>query len=307
MRESDDAAPLITLVPWEWGSHKGGAVFVRRELLWDTSPLDSAAEEDGLLSLPCMRFVAHRHCQYTLDKYFSGDYPGSRARIPPEASLLGIAVQALLPFVPGTIVEVMPVLEKNNSALRGAAVEKEYQSQQGDGEMDPDLIDAVGAIARAALTQEEERALTDENSFCDLVEDVTSMRWLQFYWVPKVNSPYRSPHHAPKHTAYAAHHTPAHRYIHYLVAQGKLPVRTTSAHLLHASLTHPPTPLKVKFVLNFFLYLAYMLYAAYTLVVYGAEGAVSRYEIFLWLWAISREIGEFFEMTEWSLAGLRMY
>ena len=241
MRESDDAAPLITLVPWEWGSHKGGAVFVRRELLWDTSPLDSAAEEDGLLSLPCMRFVAHRHCQYTLDKYFSGDYPGSRARIPPEASLLGIAVQALLPFVPGTIVEVMPVLEKNNSALRGAAVEKEYQSQQGDGEMDPDLIDAVGAIARAALTQEEERALTDENSFCDLVEDVTSMRWLQFYWVPKVNSPYRSPHHAPN-TQHTPHITRLHTGIFTTWwPRANFPfAQLVLTYSMRPSLTHPP-------------------------------------------------------------------
>ena len=73
MRESDDAAPLLTLMPWEWTAGK-------RQLLWDSSPLDSSSMEDGLLSLPCMRFVAHRHCQYTLDKYFAGDYPGSKAR-----------------------------------------------------------------------------------------------------------------------------------------------------------------------------------------------------------------------------------
>ena len=29
------------------------------------------------LSRPCMRFVAHRHCQDTLDKFFSGNYSGS--------------------------------------------------------------------------------------------------------------------------------------------------------------------------------------------------------------------------------------
>ena len=79
MRESDDAAPLLTLMPWEWTAGKGKGS-VGRELLWDSSPLDSSSMEDGLLSLPCMRFVAHRHCQYTLDKYFAGDYPGSKAR-----------------------------------------------------------------------------------------------------------------------------------------------------------------------------------------------------------------------------------
>ena len=39
VRESDDAAPLLTLMPWEWsaGKGKGG---VGRMLLWDCSPLD---------------------------------------------------------------------------------------------------------------------------------------------------------------------------------------------------------------------------------------------------------------------------
>ena len=78
VRESDDAAPLLTLMPWEWSAGRGKGS-VGRELLWDSSPLDSSSMEDGLLSLPCMRFVAHRHCQYTLDKYFAGDYPGSKA------------------------------------------------------------------------------------------------------------------------------------------------------------------------------------------------------------------------------------
>ena len=65
---------------------------------------------------------------------------------------------------------------------------------------------------------------------------------------------------------------------------------------------------KVKFVLNFFVYLGYMLYAAFTLVHYDvAKGAISQYEIFLWVWAISREVGEFFELDAWSLSGLRMY
>ena len=56
MRESDDAAPLITLdVPWRWNAGSsprgGGSRGARRELLWQASVLDSAAEEDGLRSL----------------------------------------------------------------------------------------------------------------------------------------------------------------------------------------------------------------------------------------------------------------
>ena len=41
-----------------------------RTLLWDASPLEGAVEEDGKLSVPCMRFVSHRHVQYALDCYF---------------------------------------------------------------------------------------------------------------------------------------------------------------------------------------------------------------------------------------------
>jgi hypothetical protein len=123
-------------VPWRWSAGSKGAT---RELLWDASVLDGASEEDGLLSLPCMRFVAHRHCQHTLDKFFAGDFPGSNARIPPESSLLAIATQALLPCLPGTLVEVMPVEEKRNVALRGPAVEKEHTFQLGAGETDADF------------------------------------------------------------------------------------------------------------------------------------------------------------------------
>ena len=115
--------------------------------------------------MPCMRFVAHRHCQHTLDKFFAGDFPGSNARIPPAASLLAIAAQALLPFLPGTLVEVMPVAEGRNVALRGSAVDEEHRFQLGDGETDPDLIDAIKAVF-----SEEEKGKTNENSLRDILE-----------------------------------------------------------------------------------------------------------------------------------------
>jgi hypothetical protein len=185
VRESDDAAPLLTLMPWEWTAGKGKGN-VGRELLWKDSPLDSSSMEDGMLSLPCMRFVAHRHCQYTLDKYFAGDYPGSKARIRHSATLVGIALQSLLPFLPGTIVEVMPVVEKPNSKLKGEEVEKEYQSQLGDGEMDPDLIDAIDAVAHAGEAAAAETAEALEGTLEDMVGDLSSWRWLHFYSVPKV-------------------------------------------------------------------------------------------------------------------------
>ena len=248
VRESDDAAPLLTLMPWEWsaGKGKGG---VGRMLLWDCSPLDSSSMEDGLLSLPCMRFVAHRHSQYTLDKYFAGDYPGSKARIRHSATLIGIAIQALLPFIPGTVVEVMPVVEKKNAKLHGAEVEKEYQSQLGDGEMDPDLIDAIDAIAHAGAAVAAEQAEALEGTFDDMVRDLSSWRWLHFYSVPKV-----------------------------------------------------------KFTVHFCFYTAYMFYAAFVLMrQHSAEGAISGYEIFLWVWALSRQVGEVYELDDFSFGGVRMY
>ena len=58
---------------------------------------------------------------------------------------------------------------------------------------------------------------------------------------------------------------------------------------------------KVKFAINFFSYLGYMLYAAVTLMAHGAEGEVTPWEVFLWVWAISREVGEFFELDELSI------
>ena len=80
----------------------------------------------------------------------------------------------------------MPVVEKTNSKLRGAEVEKEYQSQLGDGEMDPDLIDAIDAIAHAGAAVAAEQAEALEGTFDDMVRDLSSWRWLHFYSVPKV-------------------------------------------------------------------------------------------------------------------------
>ena len=95
-------------------------------------------------------------------------------------------MQALLPFIPGTVVEVMPVVERPNSRLRGVEVAKEYRSQLGDGEMDPDLIDAIDAVARAGAAVAAEQAEALEGSLEDMVGDLSSWRWLHFYSVPKV-------------------------------------------------------------------------------------------------------------------------
>lgn len=84
IRDSSQAAQLITLIPWEYVQLEDGCV--ERKLLWDSSSVESAAEEDGLLSVPCMRFISHRHTEYLIEKHFVGDFPGSKACIPPENS-----------------------------------------------------------------------------------------------------------------------------------------------------------------------------------------------------------------------------
>ena len=143
----------------------------------------------------------------------------------------------------------MPVVEKTNSKLRGAEVEKEYQSQLGDGEMDPDLIDAIDAIAHAGAAVAAEQAEALEGTFDDMVRDLSSWRWLHFYSVPKV-----------------------------------------------------------KFTVHFCFYTAYMFYAAFVLMrQHSAEGAISGYEIFLWVWALSRQVGEVYELDDFSFGGVRMY
>ena len=184
MRESNDAMPLLTLIPWEWkpdgkGSHS-------RAMLWADSPLEGAAEEDGLLSMPCMKFISHRHCQYVLDAYFAGDYPGSQARISQTASVTAIMLQCVLPFLPGTVVEVMPVLQEDNVPLAGPAVDSDYKKMKEEGEIDPDLIDAIDVVATEAREQQLERDMESESTFTDVIRDLTTGRFLHYYSVPKV-------------------------------------------------------------------------------------------------------------------------
>ena len=72
----------------------------------------------------------------------------------------------------------------------------------------------------------------------------------------------------------------------------------------------PPLPLpltQVKFALHFFNYINYMLYSAIALWISGAEGEVTVMELILWVWAASRQVGELFELDEWSYAEFRLY
>ena len=61
----------------------------------------------------------------------------------------------------------MPVAEGRNLALQGSAVDEEHRFQLGDGETDPDLIDAIKALFGK---EEDLKVETDENSLRDILE-----------------------------------------------------------------------------------------------------------------------------------------
>ena len=99
------------------------------------------ATDDGLLSVPCMEVVAHRHAQFVLDHTFAGNYPGSPCSIRVDTSLLMIIVQSFFFFVPGTLVEVMPPTMGRHADLGGVAVSEAGHST---AEWDLDLIKHIG-------------------------------------------------------------------------------------------------------------------------------------------------------------------
>ena len=141
IRDSDDAEPLLCLVPWEW--YRPAGEKARRVLLWEASSLDSAGEDDGWLSVPCMRVVSHRHAQHTLDKHFAGDFPGSPAKVSTRASLLKVLLQACLPFLP--VIDISPCVQPPNVPLAASDFVAENDLAEGR-EFDPDTIHLAHAF-----------------------------------------------------------------------------------------------------------------------------------------------------------------
>lgn len=93
--EPDGALPLLAMIPSVGSGHP----------LWPMSCLELAVDFGGS-AMPCRRFVAHRHSQYLLEAFFTGDYPNSKARVPMDAHLHMILLQCVFFFVPGTFCEV---------------------------------------------------------------------------------------------------------------------------------------------------------------------------------------------------------
>ena len=139
-------------------------VKVRRVFLWPNSALDGACSDDGALSVPCMQFVAHRHCQVAFDNFFCGNYPDSKRCIAPHVGLPTILLQALMPFVP--IIEVNDIsteLTENATTRTDPAgcdpseegsLRSQYIEDHSQDDEDPHFKRALKEVHRAAARAE---------------------------------------------------------------------------------------------------------------------------------------------------------
>lgn len=223
IREPSDAAPLLTLLPWAKVPMQHHPDRDNLMLLWNKSPLELAVAEEESESIQCMRFVSHRHSQFVLEQYFIGEFPGSCAKVAADASLSAIILQACLPLLPGTVVEVYPVDVKPNEksapehrfSFRNALslpdivrrwsgrVQRLAPSTPSLRRVYPgDLMNHhhPGEAAREAdewdrdllpLVQELNKlsqlgAKQLSNELSDIVGDLRSIRFLHYYNVPKV-------------------------------------------------------------------------------------------------------------------------
>ena len=307
IRESEDAFPVLTLVPWRWllasdglgsGTLPPSQLHTlrkpRRVLSWETSALGHALGLDAVHAQPCTAFVGHRHSQYALDKYFAGDYPGSSARIPNNAGIFAIMMQSLLFFVPGTIVEVEPVhYPQNVWLLSGSAVKAEYEDGVGSQvnllggqlELDQDTVRSAVELEEddnlrhlaAESDAQRKRRLAEASEFQkwlkesgdDLTGDLLAGRFLFFFTVPKVGNPTRSQCHA---TTSLPLHPPC------------LPSRLCSADPRRASPRADDLPSlslprhsQVKFTLHFVFFLLYLgLLTYFVMLAYDVGDADTR-------------------------------
>ena len=182
-----DAEKILTLIPWSWEpSPSGSKGTPRRIFLWESSPLDVASGVDSSGLRRSMQITAHRHSQHVLDRYWSGDYPGSKARVAKRTSFFGILFQAIIFFVPGTIVEVQSgnlpsnlcASPQSRDAAGTGSLSKAARHAKVKHEVDPDWA-STGAL---------ETLLSDENqnTFRDIWNDLHSFRFAHFFAIPKV-------------------------------------------------------------------------------------------------------------------------
>lgn len=184
---AEEAMPLLTLVPTITPrAAKAGEPTEPPFRLWTESPLDSAICDDQP-SEACKNFVTHRHVRLLLRSFFSGDYPGSKARIDRNAWAIEVAIQVFLFFLPGTVCEVMdPRIqvadlesagehEAEGAVTAAACMASELDNLHWDAEylQEPTEHDSQISWRR-------------ENSFADVWDDMRSLRAVHFFSVPMV-------------------------------------------------------------------------------------------------------------------------
>ena len=194
--ESEQALPLLAMLP---------CIDVGAPL-WKMSSIDIAAEEIIFMghSISCKHFIAHRHCQYLLEEFFSGNYPKSKARVRRDSSFVRIFLQCLIFFIPGTICEVLPtqdVVHEEDIAGDFTTYKKAYDriyDEDEDAEEEEALRKEANSwqVTRSQQKLDNRRfslglfgshwANEGEDSIHDIYEDLMSKRWRYFFFVPKV-------------------------------------------------------------------------------------------------------------------------
>lgn len=104
--------------------------------MWEISSLQSALDDDGYLSLPCKRVVAHKHGQHCVEQFLSGNFPGSRARIAVDTSVLAIILQMMLNVVtlflaPNIFVTISAPIYEDGEVGQGGSSGRDPRSLHG--------------------------------------------------------------------------------------------------------------------------------------------------------------------------------
>jgi len=139
-------------------------VVVRRVFMWPNSTLDGACSDDGALAMPCMQFVAHRHCQVAFDNFFCGNYPDSKRCIEPHVGVATILLQAMVPFLPIIEVNAISVELTENATTRTdpssrdpseeGSLRSQYIEDHSQDDEDPQFKKALKEVHRAAARAE---------------------------------------------------------------------------------------------------------------------------------------------------------
>jgi len=171
-----------------------------RQALWDASALDCSCEDDGRLAVPSKKVVYHKHARSLANRYFHGDSPGSRARIPLGSPWSRIVLQLVFFFVPGTLCEVMPTTwpeqpdflsdngakKKDTAGGSKSSTKGMGSAKHGKGLAEHDEPEDWAMLSKCGGGVVEATADSAESHILDLKEDMASLRLFHFFFVPKV-------------------------------------------------------------------------------------------------------------------------